>query len=33
MTRASAAAPRGRMGESIFAVRLDALAVGLKAGP
>jgi hypothetical protein len=33
MTRASAAAPRGRMGESIFAVRLDALAVGLEAGP
>jgi hypothetical protein len=32
MTRSGAAALRNRMGASIFAVRLDALAVDLKAG-
>jgi hypothetical protein len=32
MTRSGAAALRNRMGASIFAVRLDALAVHLKAG-
>jgi hypothetical protein len=32
MTRAGAAALKGRMGGSIFAVRLDALAIGLEAG-
>jgi hypothetical protein len=31
MTRASAAALRDRMSGSVFAVRLDALAVGLEA--